>query len=184
MKFTPTDIPGVMIVEPEPVADARGFFARLWCPREFERQGLDPRLAQCSMSYNPRRGTIRGLHYQAEPFAEAKLVRCGRGGIWDVALDLRPDSPTYTHSVRMELSAENGRMLYIPAGCAHGFQTLADHAEVFYYITEFYQPELARGVRWNDPAFGISWPLPLTAISDRDANHPDFVPSPAHHAGS
>jgi dTDP-4-dehydrorhamnose 3,5-epimerase len=172
--FTETRVPGVFIVEPERLEDERGFFARTWCPGEFEAHGLNPQLAQCSISYNRKKGTLRGMHYQAAPHAEAKLVRCTMGAIYDVALDLRPQSPTFKQWVSAELTAENRKMLYIPEGLAHGFQTLTDDAEVFYQISEPYHPESAGGVRWNDPAFGIQWPLPLTAISPRDASHPQW----------
>jgi dTDP-4-dehydrorhamnose 3,5-epimerase len=170
--FTETRLPGVFIVEPQRLEDERGFFARSWCPEEFEAHGLDPRLAQCSISFNKKKGTLRGMHYQVAPHAEAKLVRCTMGAIYDVALDLRRESPAFRQWISAELTAENRKMLYIPEGLAHGFQTLTDDAEVFYQISEAYHPESARGVRWDDPAFAIEWPLPLTAISHRDSSHP------------
>jgi dTDP-4-dehydrorhamnose 3,5-epimerase len=180
MRFQPTPIAGVFLLEPEPLRDERGFFARTWCRREFAGRGLNPDLAQCSLSYNRKRGTLRGLHYQAPPWAEAKLVRCLRGAIYDVALDLRPQSPTFKQWYAAELSADDRRMLYIPEGCAHGFQTLSDDAEVFYQISQFHDPASARGVRWDDPAFGIAWPLQTgITISARDQSYPFFPPQVA-----
>jgi len=172
VRFEPTRIPGVFLIEPEPVEDARGLFARTWCAEEFRRHELNPALAQCSTSFNRRRGTLRGMHYQAEPWAEAKLVRCTGGAIHDVALDLRPASPAYRQWVGVDLSAANRRALYIPEGVAHGFQTLADDSEVFYQISVAYHPEAARGVRWDDPAFGIRWPLAAPLLNERDAGYP------------
>ena len=176
MIFIPTPLHGVLLIEPELRSDERGAFARTWCQRDFEVRGLSTRLAQCSVSFNVRRATLRGLHFQAEPHAEAKLVRVTRGAIYDVALDLRPASSTYLQWFAAELSAENRHMLYIPEGCAHGFQTLTDDAEVFYQISEFYEPNAGRGVRWNDPVFGIHWPLGNPILSDRDRNYPDYEP--------
>jgi len=175
MKFQPLSLDGAYLIDPEPVADERGMFARNFCGREFAARGLDPRIAQCSTSYNRRRGTLRGMHYQVAPFAEAKLVRCVRGTIHDVIIDLRRDSATHMRWIAVELSAENARMLYIPAGFAHGFQTLTDDTEVFYQISQWYSPEHARGVRWNDEALGIHWPLADPIISDKDRSYPDFV---------
>ena len=174
MVFLPTQLAGVTLIEPEPVSDGRGLFARTWCQRDFESQGLTAKLAQCSVSFNARRATLRGMHFQAEPHAEAKLVRVTRGAIYDVALDLRPDSSTYLQWFAAELSSDNRHMLYIPEGYAHGFQTLTDDAEVFYQISEFYEPDAGRGVRWNDPAFDIGWPLGNPILSDRDRNYPDY----------
>lgn len=174
MKFLPTKLPGVWFLEMERHEDERGFFARSWCRREFEQRGLNPRLVQCSVSFNRKKGTLRGLHYQAAPHQEAKLVRCTRGAIYDVAVDLRPAPPTCKQWMAAELTAENGRALYIPEGFAHGFQTLADDTEVFYQMTEFYHPESARGLRWNDPAFKIEWPVSDPILSTRDNNHKDF----------
>lgn len=171
MRFEETTLPGVFVIEPEPFGDERGFFARLYCAREFAAYGLAELSAQSSLSYNRRRGTLRGMHYQDSPHAEAKLVRCSRGAIYDVALDLRPDSPTRFRWVGVELTAGNRRMLYIPEGCAHGFQTLADDTEVVYQMSAFYHPESARGVLWNDPAFGIRWPLPVNVLSERDQHY-------------
>ncbi len=172
MIFRATKLEGVFIIELERLTDERGFFARTWCAEEFEAHGLNSRLVQCNISYNKKAGTLRGMHYQVAPFAEAKLVRCTMGAIFDVALDLRPDSPTFKQWVGVELTADNRRALYIPEGLAHGFQTLADHSEVFYQMSEFYHPEWARGVRWDDPACGIEWPLPAQIISERDRSYP------------
>jgi dTDP-4-dehydrorhamnose 3,5-epimerase len=174
MIFEETKIRGVVEVRVNRITDERGFFARSWCRQEFEEAGLDSRLVQCSISYNARKGTLRGMHYQTAPFAEAKLVRCTRGAICDVILDLRPDSSTFKQWVAVTLSAENRDMVYIPEGCAHGFLTLADDTEVFYQMSEYYYPEAARGVRWNDPAFGIDWPEQVEVISNRDRTLPDF----------
>jgi len=174
MKFIETVLKGAFVVEPERIEDERGFFARTFCRREFEGHGLNPNLAQCSISFNRKKGTLRGMHYQAPPHAECKLVRCSRGAIHDVIVDFRPGS-TFRQWIAVELSAENGRALYVPEGLAHGFETLADETEVFYEISEFHHPECARGVRWNDPAIGIAWPLAPTAISGRDKSYPDFV---------
>lgn len=176
MKFTPTVLPGVYLVDLEPIEDERGFFARSWCQEEFSALGLDGNLAQCNISYNRARGTLRGMHYQAEPHGEAKLVRCTRGAIHDVAVDLRPGSPAYLHHLGVELSADNRRAFFIPAGLAHGFQTLTPDTEVFYQMSRAYVPGASRGVRWNDPAFGIAWPDDERTISDRDRTWPDFVP--------
>lgn len=175
MIFTPTPVAGVWIVDLERHDDERGFFARTWCVRELEAHGLDPRLVQCSMSRNHRTGTLRGMHWQEAPHAEVKLVRCPRGAIWDVALDLRPDSPSYLRHIGVELTAENGRALYIPEGCAHGFVTLSDDTDVFYQMSAFYEPQAGRGARWNDPAFGIAWPVRDPILHPRDAGYPDFA---------
>ena len=172
MIFTETKLRGAFVIDPERLEDDRGFFARTWCVREFETHGLNPRLVQCSVSYNTRKGTLRGMHYQAAPHAETKLVRCTQGAIHDVVIDLREDSSTFRQWVAVELTAENRRMLYIPEGFAHGFQTLADDTEVFYQISEFYHPESARGVRWNDPAFGITWLLEVEMVSEKDQQYP------------
>lgn len=174
MIFHETRLPGVFEIHLEPKTDERGFFARTWCQTEFEAQGLHPNLVQCSISFNTRQGTLRGMHYQAQPHAEAKLVRCTRGAIYDVVLDLRPDSYTYKEWLAVVLTADNRNMVYVPEGCAHGFLTLADETEVFYQMSEFYSPESARGVRWNDPAFHIVWPAAIEVISERDRTYPDF----------
>ncbi len=176
MRFTETKVAGAFLIEPELLTDERGFFARAWDREEFEANGLNPRLAQCSISFSHRRGTLRGLHYQVAPHEEAKLIRCTQGAIWDVALDLRPGSPTYGAWFGAELSAANRAMLYIPEGCAHGQLTLTDDAEVFYQISAPYAPAAARGVRFDDPAFGIEWPVEVEVINDRDRTYPDVRP--------
>jgi len=168
--FIETKLDGVYIIELEKIEDDRGFFARTFCQREFEAHGLNPRIAQCSVSFNWRKGTLRGMHYQVAPYEESKLVRCTMGAIYDVAVDLRPESRTFKQWVAVELTGENGRMFYIPQGLAHGFQTLVDNTEVFYQMSEFYHPQCARGVRWDDPAFGMSWPIKEVIISIKDAS--------------
>ena len=175
MIFKETPLAGAYVIDIERLEDERGFFARTWCQREYEEHGLDPRLVQCSISYNERQGTLRGMHYQLPPFAEAKVVRCTRGAIYDVIIDLRHESPTYKQHFGITLTPENRSMLYVPEGFAHGLLTLADETEVLYLISEFFVPESARGVRWNDPAFAIQWPAPVQVISERDVAHPDFV---------
>jgi dTDP-4-dehydrorhamnose 3,5-epimerase len=175
MRYRETAIPGAFLIEPEPREDARGFFARVWDRREMEERGLDSAVAQVSLSSNRLRGTLRGMHFQAAPDEETKIVRCIRGALQDVLLDLRPGSGAYLQWEAFELTAENQSALYIPKGVAHGFQTLADDTEVLYQISQFQAPGSARGVRWNDPAFGIRWPLPDPILSDRDREYPDFV---------
>jgi dTDP-4-dehydrorhamnose 3,5-epimerase len=174
MRFHSTKLPGTTQIDLDTIPDERGFFARSWCQREFRDNGLNPNLVQCNISFNTRKGTLRGMHYQAPPFGEAKVVRCTRGSIYDVVLDLREDSITFRQWIGVELSAKNRRMLYIPEGCAHGFLTLQDETEVFYQMSEFYNPESARGVRWNDPVFAIEWPGKVEMISERDRTYPDF----------
>jgi dTDP-4-dehydrorhamnose 3,5-epimerase len=174
MKFLDTALRDLYLIEPQRVEDDRGFFARIWQPGPLSGKGLDARLAHVSVSFNRRKGTLRGLHYQIAPMAEAKMVRCARGAIFDVVVDLRPESPTFTQWVGVDLSEENGRALYIPEGCAHGFQTLRDDTEVLYFISEEYSPSHARGVRWNDPVFGITWPDDARTINERDRTYPDF----------
>jgi dTDP-4-dehydrorhamnose 3,5-epimerase len=174
LKLHATVLPGVMLVEMEPVDDERGFFARSFCGREFAAAGLDPAVVQCNVSWNRRRGTLRGMHFQAAPHEEAKLVRCVRGAIHDVALDLRPASPAFCRWHAVELTADNRLALFIPGGVAHGFQTLADDSEVLYQMSACYEPSASRGIRWNDPAFGIEWPLADAVISARDRAYPDF----------
>lgn len=174
MRILDTAIEGAKLVELEPIEDQRGFFARSFCRREFEQHGLDPALVQCNVSFNHRRGTLRGMHFQRAPHAEAKLVRCTRGAIYDVIVDLRPQSPSFMRWIPAELSAENRRALYVPRGVAHGFQTLTDDAEVLYQMSEFYAPEAAAGVRWDDPAFAIRWPIAAPIVSARDRAYPDF----------
>ena len=174
MTFLETKISGVFEVRPELIADERGFFARAWCQKEFALHGLASQVVQCNISGNPRKRTLRGMHYQAAPFAENKLVRCTQGSIFDVAVDLRPASPTFKQWAASVLTAANRHMLLIPEGCAHGFLTLEENCEVFYQISEFYHPEAARGVRWDDPTFGIVWPGAPEVISARDRSYPDF----------
>jgi dTDP-4-dehydrorhamnose 3,5-epimerase len=175
MRFTQTKVAGVVLIEPEPIADERGCFARIWCRDEFLANGLNPDLAQANVSFNHRMGTLRGMHYQAAPDEEAKLVRCTRGAIFDVAVDLRPESPTYLGWFGVELTSDNRSMLYVPEGCAHGFLTLADATEVAYQMSAPYAPAAARGVRWDDPAFAIRWPGEVTVINQRDASYPDLA---------
>ena len=179
MIFTPTRLQGAVLVDIERREDERGFFARTWCAREFAEHGLSTELAQCSLSYSARSGTLRGMHFQRPPHEEEKLVRCVCGAIWDVVIDLRPASPTYRQWQGFELSAANRRALYIPKGFAHGFQTLADDTEVAYQISAFYAPAAADGVRYDDPAFAIAWPHPMTALSPRDRAWPDFATTAA-----
>ncbi|MEX1027487.1 MAG: dTDP-4-dehydrorhamnose 3,5-epimerase [Candidatus Paceibacterota bacterium] len=174
MNIRPAILEDVYLIDPEVVEDDRGFFARVVCSRTFEQFGLASTFVQSSVSFNRQRGTIRGMHYQTAPFEEVKLVRCTMGVVFDVFVDLRPDSPTYTQWEAVELSAENRRTLYIPNGFAHGFQTLTDKAEVHYQISEVYQPESQRGFAWNDPTFGITLPEPVSLVSPRDQQLPRF----------
>jgi dTDP-4-dehydrorhamnose 3,5-epimerase len=176
MRFIETPLPGVWVIESEEIGDERGWFARTFDAGEFRERGLNPDVVQCNASFNHRAGTLRGMHYQADPYGESKLVRCVRGAIFDVAVDLRPDSPTYLHWHAVELSAENRLAFYIPAGLAHGFQTLTDEAEVLYQMGNSYVPEAAGGVRWDDRAFAIEWPEPNgeRIISQKDRAYPDF----------
>ncbi len=176
MKFTATPLQGVYVIDPEPVTDERGFFARNWSVEEFREHGLATSLAQCSISFTAMRGTLRGLHFQKAPHAEVKLVRCTAGAIYDVALDLRPESATFCKWFAMELTAANRSSLYIPEGCAHGLQTLTDNCEVYYQISENYHSESAAGVRWDDPAFSIQWPIAKPMLSEHDRSWPDFKP--------
>jgi dTDP-4-dehydrorhamnose 3,5-epimerase len=174
MKFIPAGLAGAFIIELEPYVDDRGSFSRSFCAREFAEHGLEPAVAQASVATTRLRGTIRGMHFQIAPSLETKYVRCTRGAIFDQIIDLRPDSPTYLQSVGVELSADNGRGLYVPAMCAHGYQSLTDDNEVSYMMSEFYAAETQRGVRYDDPAFGLQWPLPVTVVSDRDRSWPLF----------
>jgi dTDP-4-dehydrorhamnose 3,5-epimerase len=174
MKFHETAIEGVWIIDPEPIEDERGWFARTHCSETFASRGLTPAFAQCSASYNRRRGTLRGLHFQAAPAPEAKLVRCVRGAVFDVTVDLRTGSGTRGRWVSVELTAENRRAILIPEGCAHGFQTLTDDTELFYQISVPYQPALSRGVRWDDPDLDISWPVGAPILSPRDGDLPSL----------
>ena len=178
MIFTETKLKGAFSIELERQADERGFFARTWCQREFAEHHLNTRWVQGNVSFNAKRGTLRGMHYQADPYGESKLVRCTTGAVYDVIIDLRPASPTFKQWLAVELTGENHRMIYIPAGFAHGAQTLTDNCELFYQMGEFYQPDAARGVRWDDPAFGIEWPSAPPEgriITPKDRAWPDFI---------
>jgi dTDP-4-dehydrorhamnose 3,5-epimerase len=177
MNFHPTDIAEVWVVEPERHEDERGFFARIWDSEAFAERGLRDVVVQASISFNRRRGTLRGMHYQAAPHEEAKLVRCTAGRIFDVAVDLRPSSATFRRWVGVELSADNRKAVYVPEGCAHGFLTLEDVCEIAYQMSSPYEPDAARGVRFDDPAFAIVWPGEITVINERDASYPDFATS-------
>jgi len=179
--FTETPIRGAYLIDLEKRGDDRGFFARAFCENEFGAQGLVTRFVQVNNSLSAQRGTLRGMHYQLGPKAETKLVRCIRGALWDVILDLRPDSPTFGRSFGAALTAENRRMMYVPKGFAHGFVTMADDTEAFYFVDEFYAPDRERGVRFDDPKFGIEWPIAPAVISDKDRGHRDF--DPAWHLG-
>ena len=172
MRFVPTKLPGVFVVEPERLADDRGHFARTWCVREFAARGLETKLVQCSTSYNRRRGTLRGMHYQAAPHEAVKLVRCTRGSVFDLFVDLRPESPSYGRWFGTTLSAENGRMLFVPPVCAHGYQSLEDNSEILYMASAMYAPKAVRGLRYDDATVAIQWPLPPQAVSDQDKAWP------------
>ena len=172
MKFAPPPLGGAYVIELERIEDERGFFARSFCQEEFRKQGLEPAIAQCNVSWNRRRGMLRGLHYQAAPHEEAKVVRCTHGAIWDVIVDLREGSPTRLRWHAQELSADNRLAFYVPEGFAHGFQTLADDSEVLYQMSESYHPDLSRGIRWDDPTIGILWPLADPILSERDRSYP------------
>jgi len=174
MIFQESKVAGAFEINIDPRFDERGFFARSWCQQEFDQQGLNSHLVQCNISYNPRKHTMRGMHYQVEPFAEAKVVRCVKGAIYDVVIDLRPESSTFRQWTGLTLTAANRQMLYIPEGCAHGFLTLEDQTEVLYQMSEFYHADSARGVRWDDPAFCIQWPATPELMSERDRTYPDF----------
>jgi dTDP-4-dehydrorhamnose 3,5-epimerase len=171
MKFTETWLARAFLIDIESREDERGFFARTFCRREFEEHGLEPNLVQCSISFNHRKGTIRGIHFQRPPYQETKIVRCTAGAIFDVIVDLRADSPTFLKYLAVELTAENRRALYVPKDFAHGFQTLADETEVSYQMSEFYAPNSAAGFRWNDPLLAIEWPVPVSVISQQDASY-------------
>lgn len=173
--FEKTELPGAYIIELEMLKDERGWFARTFCRKEFSGHGLNPDITQCSTSLNKKKGTLRGMHYQSQPYEEAKLVRCTQGAIHDIIADLRPSSPTFKKWTAVELSEENKKMIYIPEGFAHGFQTLTDNVEVFYQMSQFYSPDHARGFRWNDPSFNINWPLDFRIISPKDQSYPDFT---------
>lgn len=177
MRFVPTPLEGAFVIEIEPRTDDRGFFARVFDRDELAARGLDGGVAQCNLSFNARRGTLRGMHYQLAPRAETKLVRCIAGAIYDVIVDLRPGTKTHARWFGIELSADNRRALYVPKGFAHGYQTLSDAAEIYYQVSEFYSPEHERGVRWNDPAFAIAWPIADPVLSPKDAAFPDYRPA-------
>ena len=174
MKFLPTELPGAYLIQLEPARDTRGFFARTFCVEEFGMQGLITVFPQHSFSFSARKGTLRGMHYQRQPAGETKLVHCVQGAIFDVIIDIRPDSPTYGRWQHFELSSDNNDQLYIPEGFAHGFQTLTENAVVNYLISANYNAELASGIRFDDPSIGIGWPLPVAEISDKDAHLPEF----------
>ncbi len=174
MKFTETALAGAYIIDLERKEDERGFLARTFCRHEFAPLGLRTEIAQANISYNARRGTLRGMHFQDPPFGEAKLIQCLQGSLYDVIIDLRRDSATHRRWLGVELSANNGRLLYVPEGFGHGFQTLEDQTLIYYLMFEFFAPDYARGVRWNDPAFGIKWPVPDPVISERDRGWPDY----------
>jgi dTDP-4-dehydrorhamnose 3,5-epimerase len=175
MIFRETALQGSYVIDLERQEDLRGYFARSWCRREFEAHGLNPRLVQCNISFNTAEGTLRGMHYQVRPFEEAKLIRCTKGSIYDVIVDIRTHSATFGRHLGVILTADNHRMLYVPEGFAHGFLTLQDHTEVCYQMSEYYAPEHARGFRWNDPAFAIEWPGAVKVLSPRDESYPDFA---------
>jgi dTDP-4-dehydrorhamnose 3,5-epimerase len=175
MRFTETKLAGAFVIDPQVFEDVRGFFTRTWSRREFAEHGCEPELLECNVSFNHRAGTLRGMHFQVEPHGQPKLVRCTRGAIWDAIIDLRPASPTFRQWVGVELTADNHRQLYIPRGFAHGFITLADATEVFYQMGGAYDAAASRGVRWDDPAFGIAWPREVNVIIERDAAYPDFT---------
>jgi dTDP-4-dehydrorhamnose 3,5-epimerase len=175
MKFAKTELKGAFIIELDPRRDHRGFFARAWCQREMIEHGLNPRIAQINTGFSPKRGTLRGMHYQKAPHEEAKVVRCTKGAVYDVIVDLRPRSPTHKKWVGVELSAQNLRMVYVPEGFAHGYETLEDESEIYYLTSEFYNEEASMGVRYNDSVFGIEWPLSVEVISDADRTWPDYI---------
>ena len=174
MIFSETTLKGAILIEPEKLEDERGFFSRTWCAREMTEQGLNAFLAQCNISFKRKKGTLRGMHFQAAPHGEAKLARCTKGPVYDVIIDLRPKSVTFKQWFAVELSANNYKMLYIPENFAHGFLTLEDNSEVHYQMSEFYYPDCARGIRWNDASFSIKWPDDIRLISERDRSYPDF----------
>ena len=174
MKFTETKLAGAFLIEPEYLEDDRGFFARSFCAEQYAAHGLNPRVVQGNISFNHHKGTVRGMHYQLPPHQEVKVVRCTQGAIHDLIVDLRPESPTFRQSVGFDLTPGNRLQLYVPAGFAHGYQTLEDNSEVSYQVSEFYTPNSERGVRWDDPSFDIRWPLEITSISEKDQSHPDY----------
>jgi len=175
MIFTETQLNGAYVIEIKKLEDARGFFSRVWCKNEFEAHGLIPDIVQINTSLSKKKGTLRGMHYQVEPNQESKIIRCTKGSIYDVIIDLRPKSPTYKKWLGIELTAENYKMLYVPEDFAHGFQTLEDDTEVVYQVSQFYSPQSEQGVRYNDPAFGIRWPIDVQVITDKDKNWADYT---------
>ncbi len=175
MTFTETKLPGAYLIEVQKIEDHRGFFGRAWCAKEFEAHGLTAKIAQINTSRTNKKGTIRGMHFQAAPYGEAKFIRCTRGRIYDVIIDLRPDSPTFMQWIGHELSEANYRMVYVPEYFAHGFVSLEDDCEVYYPVTEFYTPQVERGIRWNDTAFNIEWPVPIEIYTEKDMSHPNFT---------
>lgn len=175
MQFSETKLGGAYIIEIEKLVDDRGFFARSWCQKEFESHGLTSRMAQANISFNRKKGTLRGMHYQIAPYQECKIIRCTRGAIYDVIIDLRPDSPTYKQWTSVELAAESYTMFFVPENFAHGFQTLTDEAEISYQVTQFYTPGSEKGIRFDDPIFNIQWPLEVSVISDKDRTWPDYM---------
>jgi dTDP-4-dehydrorhamnose 3,5-epimerase len=174
MIFKETKLKGAFVIEPERLCDSRGFFSRTFCEREFIQHGLNPRVVQCNVSFNRKKGTLRGIHHQIAPHQEDKLIRCTNGSIYDVIIDLRSESSTFKEWFSVELNSENKKMIYVPMGFSHGFMTLKDNTEVFYQMSEFYYPEYNRGIRWNDPTFKIVWPEKISFISEKDMNFPDF----------
>lgn len=172
MIFTPTELKDAYIIDIDRRSDSRGFFARGWCQNEFEAHGLNPRVVQVNFSHNTTRGTLRGMHFQKAPYREVKLVRCTRGAIYDVIIDIRPDSPTFKRWIGVELTEDNYRMLYVPEGFAHGYITLQDTCDVAYQVSQFYTPGAEGGLRYNDPAFGVEWPVAIEVISEKDASWP------------
>jgi dTDP-4-dehydrorhamnose 3,5-epimerase len=174
MTFTETKLKGAFLIDLKRLEDQRGFFARVWCQEDFNKHGLNPRIAQVNLSFNKKKGTLRGMHFQHAPHQECKLVRCSRGAIYDVIIDLRPSSPTYKQWVGVELRADTYRMLFVPEDFAHGYQSLEDDTEVLYQVSQCYAPQSEGGMRYNDPAFGIQWPLQVTVISEKDKAWPDF----------
>ena len=176
MKFSPASIAGCHVIEIDKRVDDRGYFARTWCADELAQHGLQMHIAQVNVGVSTKAGTFRGMHYQLAPHAEIKIARCSRGAVYDVAVDLRPDSPTFRHWYGVELTHENGRMLYVPEGCAHGYLTLTADTELLYFTSHAYAPTAARGVRHDDPAFGIEWPAPVRVVSDADTRWPNFHP--------
>ena len=174
MKFTPTTVSGAFVINVDRIGDSRGYFGRMWCEKELSDNGLLPRIRQVNVGFSPQAGTLRGLHYQEQPFEEVKIVRCTRGGVYDVVLDIRPDSATFMKYHGIFLDPNNSSMLYVPEGCATGYLTIEDDSEIYYLTSEFYAPQAAHGIRFNDPAFKIEWPTQVSIISDNDNNWPDF----------